>query len=77
MHLAEGYNLFPKVFDGAADKINRIVNYKEPVMDIVAMLKFYFRILCVMLLYVKINPGFLGIGINQSHYAILPFVKCF
>ena len=77
MHLAEGYYLFPKVFDGASDEINSIVNYQKSVMDIVAMLKFYFRILCVMLLYVKINLRFLGIGINQSRYAIFTFVKCF
>lgn len=55
MHLAEGDNLFSKVFDRAPDKIDSIINYQKSVMDIAAMPKFDFWILGVMLFYIKVK----------------------
>lgn len=48
MHPAECHNFLSKVFNGAADEINGIVDYQESVMHICACFYLYSWILCVM-----------------------------
>ena len=55
MHLTEGYNLFPEVFDRSADKIDSIVNYQKPIMDVSAMSEVDCRILGIMSSNIKID----------------------
>lgn len=53
--MAEGNYLFPEVFDRSADKIDSIVNYQKPVMDIRAMPEVDRRILGIMSFNIKID----------------------
>lgn len=53
--MAKRYNLFSKVFDRTPNKINSIVNYQKSIMDVSAIPEVNFRILGIMLLYIKIN----------------------
>ena len=55
MHLAEGNNLFSKVFDRSPDKIYSIVDYQKSIMDVSAMPKDDFRVLGIMSYNIKID----------------------